>query len=339
MTSLLHINIRGLRANRTLLTQYTEDTTPDLILINETKMPETVPAVNIPGYYIATCNPAVGLAGGTIIYAKMGISTCPIDTSHIQNDCCAITINHPTMGKTAIVSAYIPPLGKINENLFTFFLDKYNKCIFLGDFNAHHLCISSTCTKPNNIGKQIDDIITSHPLIIGNKDGPPTRYNSASGTNSLLDLAIVSTNIFHHLDNYCIGEDVGSDHLPLHLNFSDPLLQSPTILKRNINKADWSKFSALTLQSFNSLRDLSIQPPKNLQEIDELVLAISDNLLTALDQVAPLKPCTNRPFTLTEPTIQLIKEKRKLRRQLQRNPNASSTKRLQSIIQKGSKNC
>ena len=323
MASLVHVNIRGLRANRSLLTQYLVETNPDFLLLNETKLNEDKANIKFPGYNLVVNKPAINTAGGTAIYAKTGLSASPLDSTSINNDCCAALVNFPTTGPTALVSIYINANTLYIDNTnISAFISKFKQCIFMGDFNAYHPCISENSTTANTVGRNIYKLIDQHNLNIINKDGAPTRYNSASGNSTLLDLAIITNNISHHIISYHNGEDVGSDHLPLHLVLDQPFAHLAPTLRRNLNKADWDKFASHTYASFSLLADPITHPPSTIEEVDDLVQTTSENLINALDQVAPLKPCTFRPFTLPEDILQIIKDKRKMRRKLLRTPHS-----------------
>lgn len=56
--------------------------------------------------------------------------------------------------------------------------------------------------------------------------------------------------------------------------------------------------------------------------MDSVVDSVSAAITASLDVVAPLRPVKRRTFTLTQPTLELIREKRRARRLYQRHPNS-----------------
>ena len=57
----------------------------------------------------------------------------------------AISLNLPNIGEIAIISHYARPMqNSIHNQLFSYFLNKFQKCLFLGDYNAKHPEIAPT---------------------------------------------------------------------------------------------------------------------------------------------------------------------------------------------------
>lgn len=340
MASFVQINICGLRAKTLILAQYLDEHKADFLLLNETKLiPDSVNP-NIPGY-ILVARQDVPIAarghahGGTAIYAKSGLQTSYIDTTHLPNQCSAVSINIPGIGNTALVSIYLPPFVDLHSISFTFFINTFDRVIFMGDFNAFHPCISDSCQPTNRTGRALHQILLDHPLNIINYNGDPTR------NHNLLDLIITTNHFIPFISEHFVGEDVSSDHLPLHFLLSaNTGLPYQVRLRRNLEKADWDKFRTLTDSNIHQLPPLPPPFPLNTQtyltNIDNICINISDSITHALDQVAPLKPVKHRSFTLPASILQLIREKRKARKLVQRNPNSeiyiSAYKELTKLV-------
>jgi exonuclease III len=340
MAKLLQINIRGIRNKSYLLAEYAQLSATDLILVCETKYSPGTRTTNIPGYQLAARHDSgIRASGGTAIYAKTGLQFSCIDTTQLQNDCAAVSINLPRIGEVAVVSVYVTNSNtnptNIHFSTFSHFLNRYTHVIFMGDFNAHHPCITDLCTTPNSRGREIYDAIQRFPLQIINKDGAPTRMDPRDGHLSLLDLIITTNQTFQFISDFSVGDDIGSDHLPVHLNLADSTKPRYEVtLRRNLEKADWQRFRQLTYSNLLSLRDLINNPPLSLQEADEAAEAVSTAITTALDEVAPLRPVKHRTFTLSDPTLELIREKRRARRLVQRNPTSEILKNAYNRLTK-----
>jgi exonuclease III len=323
MTRILQVNINGIRNKSHLLAEYAQLSATDLILVCETRMSLGTRTTSIPGYQLAARHDSgTRASGGTAIYSKFGLTTTCIDTTDLVNDCCAVSVNLPGLGEVAFISVYISPTTNLHISTFSHFLNRYTHTIFMGDFNAHHPDITDLCETTNIRGQQLSDIIRTTQLQIINKDGAPTRIHW-NGTSSLLDLIITNTQTSRFISEFSIGDDVGSDHLPVHLHLADhtrPIYQVK--LRRNLEKANWEHFRDLTYNQFLSLRDLQTNPPLSLQEADQAAEAVSQAITAALDEVAPLKAVKHRAFTLSESTLELIREKRRARRLLLRSPTS-----------------
>jgi len=104
----MHININGLKTNKTELELYTEETKPDILCINETKTGSQPPS-KLLGYNLTTYrNRTTGLlaGGGVAIYCRDSITATDIDIN--KDDICGVEV---TDGKNTIgiITYYCPP--------------------------------------------------------------------------------------------------------------------------------------------------------------------------------------------------------------------------------------
>ena len=128
-------------------------------------------------------------------------------------------INFKSQGKTiALATIYNPPGNTPNINNFKHILKSHPLAIFMGDYNCKHVFFG--CKKANKEGDILFDILEELELLITNDDTPTHR----PGTNiaDLLDLAIVSRQMAPKIESCEIGQDIGSDHLPVHLTLTSP---------------------------------------------------------------------------------------------------------------------
>ena len=323
MASFLQVNINGLRSKATILADYLHLKDVDIVLICETKTKPGTRDCHIPGYNLAARHDTdLQNGGGTAVYVRMGITAAPIPTDNLQNDCAAISIKLPRIGDIALVSVYISPTSTLHFSTFNHFITNHNKVIFMGDFNSHHQCISDLCSFTNPNGHQLYAALNQAPIQLVNRNGSSTRLHQ-TGTESILDLIIVTNNVSHYVSEHFVGEDVGSDHLPVHLILTDSTQPTYEVtVRRNLKKADWQHFWNLTEENIRQLRNLVTDPPATLGEIDEIVDLLSGAITQSLDVVAPLKCVKHRTFTLSATTLELIREKRRARRLFQRHPNS-----------------
>ena len=106
-----------------------------------------------------------------------------VSTSHLPNDCCAVTIRIPRIGEIAIVSIYIPPHSSFHTYTFSYFLHHFSHVIMMGDFNAHHPNINDNEATTNLIGRQLNAAINLFPLQIQNRNGSPHQVTSIYRAN------------------------------------------------------------------------------------------------------------------------------------------------------------
>ena len=140
-------------------------------------------------------------------------------------------------------------------------------------------------------------------------------YFHNNGQGNILDIAIASPTLAQ-MANFNIGEDLGSDHLPIDVEIDWSLYIAPPRLCRNTKKADWDKFQNLVVETLPEIPDDLSTP----EEVDEYTNSLTTALGEAYDEVCPPKPAVNRNWWAFTPRI---KELIKLRRQIRRRQKAS----------------
>ncbi|KYN06782.1 hypothetical protein ALC62_02263 [Cyphomyrmex costatus] len=105
------------------------------------------------------------------------------------------------------------PASHASISSLSFFLDKHDFSMMLGDFNAHHLMWGGSRTNPaaHMLSKCIDD----YHLVILNPPSSPTHVSSSSSSSSTIDLAIASPRISSLCDTRILPDLFGSDHYPV----------------------------------------------------------------------------------------------------------------------------
>jgi len=321
MAHIIHVNICHIQSKLFTITQYIHEQHPDIILFNETHYNPDQPSVKIPGYSTIARHDNDDGSGGTAIMAKSDLVFTPIDTSSLHTDCCAIQTSLPHIGDIAIVSHYIRPYHnvRIQDAFFSFFTNRYDLCLFMGDYNAKHQALAPT-NRANQRGLDLYNIISHRNLNILNNFNEPTRIDPAGGIAATLDLALTTPNLTSHVSDCYVGEDIGSDHLPLHVKFknhSKPLY--PTHWIRNLKKADWKVFQKSIL---DELSRIPRTPLSSESVVDDLIEKIHTALTNSLDSACPLTKARPNSFSVSPATLQLIRDKRKARRLLQRDPTS-----------------
>ena len=158
-----------------------------------------------------------------------------------------------------------------------------------------------------------------------------THMDRANGSTDLLDKAFVSPNLAKHGIQFQTGDDLGSDHLPIEISiYALPHRNSFTNHPRyKFDQTDREVFES-TLEGALGSKDFSgLTSTSDLDKYaDFLVTAIS----TAVDKAIP-KSRSERSESnpISDETIALIKEKRRLRRQYTQNKDPAAKTRINQL--------
>ena len=151
-------------------------------------------------------------------------------------------------------------------------------------------------------------------LIYLNSD-EHTHLDRYTGNTDILDMAFSSLNLSKHDIQFLIGDDLGSDHLPIEIAIDTPPHRNTHInpVRYKFNQTDREVFES-TLEVALSSGD--VPELKSTQDIDKYADFITTAISTAVDKAIP-KSKSGRPESqpISDETLALIKEKRKLRRQ------------------------
>ena len=86
---------------------------------------------------------------------------------------------------------------------------------FVGDFNWKYEAFG--CAKKNSSGPMLQNIQSHLNLAYLNND-EHTHLNRAKGSTDILDMAFISQNLTKHDIQFLIGDNLGSDHLPIEIS-------------------------------------------------------------------------------------------------------------------------
>ena len=315
--SLLHINVNSLAARRTELGLYVTETKPDIICMNETRM-NGKPYPKFCDYTLASFRDRAADAhrhkgGGVAIYVRSNITHDDISPS--IDDITAIKIKVGNI-EYAIVAYYCPPVGggpEFDVKTITEFVNQYDNLVIMGDLNAKHQFFGSSHSDAR--GDALFDLVERHDMMVANNPDQATKLSQSNEALTIIDYAIISKSLIGRLTECCTGEDVGSDHLPLHLHLQTNAALStvPTRLVRPLAKCDWDRFVL-------NLSHMQIQTTStNQSDIDQKVLVLEETIKEALDIACPMKEVKNYNFQCSANTMDLIRRKRRFRRLAQKD--------------------
>ena len=98
--------------------------------------------------------------------------------------------------------------------------------MFVGDLNSKLEFFG--CAKENTSSPMLKNIQKQLNLIYLNND-EHTHMNRSNGSTDLLDMAFISPNLAKHDIQFQIGDDLGSDHLPIEVSVDAPSYRNSSI--------------------------------------------------------------------------------------------------------------
>ena len=239
---ILHVNIRGIRSNKRNLEHYLEENKyPDIVTLNETKLGKGI-KFEIDGYYCASRRePTVkgGKHGSMILVKDSVVDVVELDFLETlsQHEVIGIEIKKKERQPGInIITYYNPPGNKIDPKILRKSTYPKHGTIILGDLNCKNHSWGSNSTDPQGI--HLKDTLDDENWLILN-DGSKTRCDPISGKEEVLDIVVCTPEILTMNPEFYVGDDIGSDHYPLHTNLAFHSQQTnPPIYIRTISQTD-----------------------------------------------------------------------------------------------------
>ena len=158
-----------------------------------------------------------------------------------------------------------------------------------------------------------------------------THMDRANGSTNILDMAFISPNLAKHDIQFQIGDDLGSDHLPIEIAVDTP----PPFPHRNtftnhikyrFDQTDREVFESTLEEALGSADFSGHQSTSDLDKYaDFIVTAISTAVDKAIPKSKRVRPEGN---PISDETLALIKEKRRLGRQYSQNKDPAIKTRI-----------
>ena len=233
-------------------------------------------------------------------------------------------------GKHAIeiLNVYVPPIRHSNEDARTQEFKArnlpWNADIIAGDFNAHSALWDEIKDK-DDIGKDIANTSEDHNYEILN-NGHHTLISKAHGTLSTPDVTMCKRKWKDRITWQTL-EDHRSDHLPISISLTLDIKNRENNNNRktryNLKKANWEEYQKQTEEALNRIN-------MNKKNINKLYAEICKTILKAANNTIPKSGKTNAKLFWNDACNQAVKDRRKARKNLERNPG-NEEKRQQWI--------
>ena len=299
---ILQLNCQGLRNKVQEIEHHLERNQIDIAIFNETKITKKT-QVNFTGWNIAALT--LNEHHGTMICTKKGTNyTEEITEQTDEYDFIRVRVENLT-----ITAAYVRP--EANIDTYKLMETTTKDHIIVGDLNAHNTEWGGK--KTNQMGETVAEILEEDYILLN--DGNPTHEKGG-----MLDYHIASKQLTKKFSSFKVDTKI-SDHFTTISSFGNTHLQPPP------TKIIWKKYRKEVHRRTLRLKLDTIEEPGTLEEAEELARKVEETITIAKRRSAKTKNRT----TLPKKIINLMTEKRKLRRQQQtlvRNNNKNSLEYL-----------
>ena len=199
--------------------------------------------------------------------------------------------------------------------------------MFIGEFNSK--LESFGCTHKSPSGPMLKNIQKQLNLIYLNNE-EHLHMDRAKGSTDILDMAFISPNLAKHDIQFQIGDDLGSDRLPIEISIDPPPPPPHTHTHRNTftNHTKY-KFDQTDQEVFESTLEEALGSADfsgllSTSDLDTYADFIVTGISTVVDKAIPkAKSMRSEGNPISDETIALIKEKRRLRRHYSQNKDPS----------------
>ena len=209
--------------------------------------------------------------------------------------------------------------------------------VLLGDLNARSAALG--CRTTNAHGRALEDFLldaSEDGAVVLNDPSTPTFSHNSADFVDTLDWVLATPRASLFL-GASLGRDVGSDHLPLEVSTTTPVLErrrtsgAPRWRTSALSRDDWASFE---VEVESELLDAGFVPAPDLPSTPADLDVAAERLEAALQRAADTSLCRSRPrsdtarLPLPWPLVLLVRERNRLRRQLARHGQSGSLRRL-----------
>ena len=306
---------QGVRPKRKELELYPKENNFDIVALNETFLTKKLD-FKIQCYDTIKSDRSTGTRDGVAILVKHGLvinkEYRSIDFNIITNNEALVIDIDLSNSQNLILATIYCPNGNPDLGLFETINNLSDNVMFVRDFNSKLEAFG--CAKKNNSGPMLKNIQSHLNLTYLNND-EHTHLDKRTCNTAILDMAFISPNLTKSDIQFLIGDNLGSDHLPIEITIdAQPHRNTQTNPNRyKFNHTDREVFES-TLEAALSLGD--VPELKSTQNIDKYADFIIIAISTAVDKAIPIsKSGRSESQSISEGSLALIKEKRRLRLQ------------------------
>ena len=328
--NILFWNCQGIAPRPKELELYLQENVIDVIALNETFFNKKV-NFHISGYDTIKNDRSNGQRGGAAFLVKHGLV---INKEYRNSDFSIITENEAlaidlelSNNQTLLWQPFTARMEILTFHFFSPLITSTN-VMFVGDFNSK--LESFGCAHRNPSGPMLRNIQKQLNLTYLNND-EHTHMDRAKGSTDILDMTFISPNLAKHDIQFQIGDDLGSYHLPIEISIDTPPHKNTFInpTKYTFDQIDREVFDS-TLEE--ALGSLDFSGHLSTSDLDKYADFIITAIQVAVDKAIPTSKSV-RPESnpISNETLALIKEKRRLRRQYSQKKDPAVKTRINQL--------
>ncbi len=203
----------------------------DVCAVQETKLRKGNRTPAFPGYAYVRTDRADSIGGGLLFLIKNSVVFEKLqEVSKEGTESSSIRVRMDKDKWVTLTNVYIPPVNTTwNVRFCPEILPAKDNSLICGDFNAH----SDTwdALQPDDArGREVEMWATANELTPLNDELQPTRHNRATGNGSSPDIVFCGKEWLSAChDGWSLGEDLGSDHLPMVITLSNQVKHQPVL--------------------------------------------------------------------------------------------------------------
>lgn len=333
-----HLNIQSVRNKIDKLKHFVASHGIDIMSLNETFLKPSY-SISIPSYNIVRLDRKKRKGGGVCFIIHESI---PYDLLSLNlNESDEITaIELPTVlvnGKKLVIASYYNPPNltvkiPILDQLFSY----SQNVILLGDLNAHHeIWLSS---KRNESGRIVAAYIEHNDLVLANTLMPTFQPLHNPTYTAILDLSIMSEPVSLNVLAFYTSDSLHSDHIPFIFKLRhDGPAEGCRLLnnKRKSIKVSCCNQELLLEELTKNAQYLVYQEPICTNDIDALASQITELIFRSVNNSTFKKTLNIDPskyLILPKHIVELIKQKRKLRRRFLKYHDPQLKSQLNALV-------
>ncbi len=308
---LLHANVRSYNSNGEELMAMARDLGASVVSLNETWLrPDS--QLNTPGFQVFRNDRVGQIGGGVAILVGFDVPASAVDLGAV--DCgsaevvaCLLHLSQPLL----VVSVYCAHGYVPGSGLLTY-LSAQPNVLIMGDFNAKHPALWSHGT--NIAGSALVADLSTLDLSLISR-GDPT-HTSPSGASDQLDIVLASPVTASRVHDIYIGEDFGSDHLPVIIDLSrgaaTGTVDNNCDLWFDLKLADWDQYQSNLQERLDQHLLMEATTPAQVDLLQEHIVS---SVMSAASQAVPKRPRGKlKTWKASAELLRVIRLRRRFRR-------------------------
>ena len=334
------LNIHSINNKISELKHYLMEQQIDIMALNETWL-NTKSKLNINGFDVVRKDRNRRAGGGVclLIESSLTYTQVKVPSANLDNlEYVAIKLCNIINSKHDLIIAtyYNPPQDVVSPQLVRelFALGEY--VLLIGDLNAHHELWNSA--QNNASGRIIEEILDGNNCSLLNVDQATFQPLHTPDYQAILDLAISSDHLISQVKSVTVTDDLRSDHLTTVIEIRHG---NKTIENRNkprtitVSKTNWEIFFSLSLEKVPSIGSMD-----SAEQLDNAAAKVTAAIQSSIDEATTTKTFKSKAsefMILPREIVNIIKDKRKVRRQFQKyrlDEHKKEFNRLAELVKK-----